>query len=82
MMNDYGCGKGGLDNSGFHYDDCAGGPCGCDERRYGSWSGRRGGGSCTGAVVGIMLIFISIIIAILCDGFAVKKILQENSYTN
>lgn len=21
MMNDYGCGKGGLDNSGFHYDD-------------------------------------------------------------
>ncbi|CCZ65807.1 unknown [Roseburia sp. CAG:50] len=49
MMNDYGCGKGGLDNSGFHYDDCAGGPCGCDERRYGSWSGRRGGGSCTGA---------------------------------
>lgn len=71
MMNDYGCGKGGLDNSGFHYDDCAGGPCGCDERRYGSWSGRRDGGSCTGAVVGIMLIFISIIIAILrwwiCD---------------
>ena len=30
MMNDYGCGKGGLDNSGFHYDDCAGGPCGWD----------------------------------------------------
>ena len=27
MMNEHGCGKGGLDNSGFHYNDCAGGPC-------------------------------------------------------
>lgn len=26
---------------GFHYDDCAGGPCNCDERRYGH---RRSGG--------------------------------------
>ena len=40
MMDEHGCGRGGLDNSGFHYNDCAGGPCGCDERRYGSWSGR------------------------------------------
>lgn len=65
MMDEHGCGRGRLDNSGFHYDDCAGGPCGCDERRYGSWSGRRGGGSCSGAAFGIVLIILGIIVAIL-----------------
>ena len=65
MMNEHGCGKGGLDNSGFHYNDCAGGPCDCDERRYGSWSGRSGGGSCTGATIGVVLSILSIMIAIL-----------------
>ena len=65
MMNEHGRGKGGLDNSGFHYDDCAGGLCDCAERRYGSWSGRRGGGSCYGAAFGVILIVLSIIIAVL-----------------
>lgn len=65
MMDEHGYGRGGLDNSGFHYDDCAGGPCGCDERRYGNWSGRRGGGSCSGATFGVVLIILGIIVAIL-----------------
>lgn len=65
MMDEHGCGRGGLDNSGFHYNDCAGGPCGCDERRYGSWSGRRGGGSSSGAVIGVVLIILGIVVAIL-----------------
>ena len=65
MMNEHGCGRGGLDNSGFHYGDCAGGPCDCDERRYGSWSGRGGSGSCSGAVFGVVLIIFGIIVAIL-----------------
>ena len=65
MMDEHGCGRGGLDNCGFHYNDCAGGPCDCDERRYGSWSGRRGGGSCSGAVFGVVLIIFGIIVAIL-----------------
>ena len=65
MMDEHGCGRGGLDNSDFHYNDCAGGPCGCDERRYGSWSGRRGGGSSSGAVIGVVLIILGIVVAIL-----------------
>ncbi len=65
MMDEHGCGRGGLDNSGFHYNDCAGEPCNCDERRYGSWSGRRGGGGCSGAVFGVVLIILGIIVAIL-----------------
>lgn len=64
MMNDYGCGKGGLDNSSFHYDDCAGGPCDCDSRRYGS-RGSYGGGSAGGAVFGVVLIVLGIIAALI-----------------
>lgn len=35
--------RGKLDDSGFHYDGCAGGPCGCD------------GGS--GIIVGLIVVF-------------------------
>lgn len=34
----------GFDNSVFHYDDCTGPYCDCDERRYGSQSFHSGGG--------------------------------------
>lgn len=48
-MSEYG--KNGLDQSGFHYDDCAGGPCDCDEKRYGH---RSSGGPSIFEVVLIM----------------------------
>lgn len=32
-------GRGNLDNSGFHYSNCAGGPCGCDGEHGGHGDG-------------------------------------------
>ena len=42
-------GKHRVDQCGFHYPDCAGGPCDCDERKYGSY-GSGGGISTFGAI--------------------------------
>ena len=56
-------GRNGLDQSGFHYDDCAGGPCNCDERRYGH---RKSGGDFSlfrgiAALIGGFLLMVAIV---------------------
>ena len=43
-------GKHRVDQCGFHYPDCAGGSCDCDERKYGSY-GSGGGISTFGAIL-------------------------------
>lgn len=60
-MNEHG--KNGTDQSGFHYDNCAGGPCNCDERRYGY---RRTGGDFSlfrgiAALIGGFLLMVAIV---------------------
>ena len=64
-MSEYG--KSGLDQNGFHYDDCAGGPCNCDERRYGSaGSSVSGFGAILIVIVGFLLM--AAVVAMLgCD---------------
>ena len=48
--------RGKLDDSGFHYDGCAGGPCGCDGGSGGS--PRRGdGGDGLWIIVGLIVFF-------------------------
>ncbi len=42
----------GFDNNGYHYSNCTGPYCDCDERRYGSPSHGSGGGMSTfGAII-------------------------------
>ena len=48
--------RGKLDDSGFHYDGCAGGPCGCDGGSGGS-PRRGGGGDGLWIIVGLIVVF-------------------------
>ena len=53
----------GYDRNGFHYDNCTGPYCNCDNKRYGSSPSSGGGMSILGAVlVTIVAIIITAII--------------------
>lgn len=55
-------GKGGLDQSGFHYDNCAGSPCNCDEKRYGNSGGGLSGFSVVLLEIGGFLFMAAVVI--------------------
>lgn len=48
--------RGKLDDSGSHYDGCAGGPCGCDGGSGGS-PRRGGGGDGLWIIMGLIVVF-------------------------
>lgn len=73
--------RGKLDDSGFHYDGCAGGPCGCDGGSGGS-PRRGGGGDGLWIIVGLIVVFGGVIGLAELRNTAGKLVDRDNTFSD
>mgnify|MGYP000588621176 CR=1 FL=1 len=70
--------RGKLDDSGSHYDGCAGGPCGCDGGSGGS-PRRGGGGDGLWIILGLIVVFGGVIGLAELTGIPLEKLVDRDN---